>query len=128
MFIYSYVVNRVPAELISDLFPARLKVWEFMTAKVDRLKSLVDYAVDKYLGLYDDCSKGPSKCSELFLQLLAFVRSITCLNEHTPETTAILESVLENSGMKLEMTMTVLAVIMNAIYMGVQKQMAKTVE
>ena len=52
----------------------------------------------------------------------------TCPSEHTPETIGLLDKVLDNSGAGLETTMTVLAVILNAVYMGVHKQMAKTVE
>ena len=125
--VYAYVNNRVPGELITDLFPDRLKLWEFLTGDMAKLNSLIDFAVTQYLALYHECSKERSKCSELFLRWLDFVRSVTCVSEHTPETIAILK-ILDNSGAGLETTMTVLAVIMNAVYMGVQKQMSKTVE
>ena len=117
--VYAYVVNRVPDELIPDLFPERLKLWEFLTGDMARLNSLIDFAVNQILALYHECSTERSKCSELFLRWLDFVRSITCVSEHTSETTALLK-VLDNSGAGLETIMTVLAVIMNAAYMGVQ--------
>lgn len=123
-----YVVSRVPGELISDLFPDRLKLWEFLTGDPERLQHLVEFATNKHMELYHECSTERSKCSELFLQWLDFVRSITCVSEHTPETMDLLHKVLDNSGAGLETTMTVLAVILNAVYMGVHKQMAKMVE
>ena len=112
--VYAYVNNRVPGELITDLFPDRLKLWEFLTGDMAKLNSLIDFAVTQYLALYHECSKERSKCSELFLRWLDFVRSVTCVSEHTPETIAILK-ILDNSGARLETTMTVLAVIMNAV-------------
>ena len=81
---------------------------------------MIEFAVNQHLALYYECRKEHSKCSKLFLRWLDFVRNITCVSEHTPETTAILK-VLDNSDAGLE-TMTVLVVIMNAVYIGVQKQ------
>ena len=63
----------------------------------------------------------------IILRWLDFVRSVTCVSERTPETVAILE-VLDNSGAGMETSRTVLAVIMNAVYMGIRKQMSKNVE
>ena len=65
--VYAYVVNRVPGELISDLFPDRLKLWEFLTGGMARLNSLIDFTVNEHLALYHECSTERSKCSELFL-------------------------------------------------------------
>ena len=73
--VLAYVVSRVPGELISDLFPDRLNLWEFLTGSdTERLKSLVDFATNKHIALYNECSTERSKCSELFLQWLAVVR------------------------------------------------------
>ena len=106
--IYAYVVNRVPGDLISDLFPDRLKLWEFLTGEMARLNLF-----DRHQALYHACSTASSKCSELFLRWLDFVRSVTCVSEHTPE-------ILKVSGADTR------TVITNAVYM--RKQMSKTVE
>ena len=110
--VYAYVNNRAPGELITDLFPDRLMQWEFLTGDMAKLNTII-LAVTQYLALYHEWSKECSKCSELLLRWLDFVRSVTCVSEHTPETIAILK-ILDNSGARLE-TMTVLAVIMNAV-------------
>ena len=47
--VYAYVNNRVPGELITDLFPDRLKLWEFLTGDMAKLNSLIDFAVTQYL-------------------------------------------------------------------------------
>ena len=90
--VYAYVNNRVPGKLIPDLFPDRLKLWEFLTGDMAKLNSLIDFAVTQYLALYHECSKEHSKCSELFLRWLDFIRSVTCVSEHTPETIILLYS------------------------------------
>ena len=121
------VFSRVEGELFGELFPERIELWEHLKSG-DRLLNLVTFSAEKYLKLYDECSTICEKDAELFLRWLDVVRSLTCKERHTDETQTLLIRILDGCSVSNVTQQTLLAIILNAIHLGLCKQMAETVE
>jgi hypothetical protein len=127
-----FVYDRVASELAGELFPERLQLWEALKS-TSCIRTIVDAAVASYLKLYSECSKGREKYAELFLRWLDVVRSYTCEVYKTEDTKALLQYAMEKCcqlGVNASdyTKRTVIAVILNAIYQGIQQQMANKIE
>ena len=91
----------------------------------DKLKTLVDSAVSKYLILYQECSKGADKNSELYLRWLQYQRTLVCKSLRSSESVVDMEMEEDTSeGTKR----TVVTLIMSNVYAGISQQMAKEIE
>ena len=121
------MISRVEGELFGDLFPERLKLWEHLKSG-NKLPNLINFSAEKYLKLYDECSIVCDKDAELFLRWLDVMRSLTCKESQTEETRTLLIQVLDGCNVSDVTEQTLLAIILNAIYLGLCKQMAETVE
>ena len=79
------MISKVEGELFGDLFPERVKLWEHLK-RYDKVQSVINYATDRYLDLYDTCSSSTDSDAELFLRWLDVMRSFTCKECQTEET------------------------------------------
>ena len=121
--VLAYVKEKVPSQLVSHLFPERERFWKSLIA--DKLKTLVDSAVSKYLILYQECSKGADKNSELYLRWLQYQRTLVCKSLRSSESVVDMEMEEDTSeGTKR----TVVTLIMSNVYAGISQQMAKEIE
>ena len=121
------VISRTERELLGDLFPERLRLWEQLKS-TNKVQSLVNFSTDKYLKLYDTCSAVCDKDAELFLRWLDVVRSFTCKQSQTEATAVLLSQLFDGCAASDSSQQTLLAIILNAVYLGLSQQMAKTVE
>lgn len=124
----AFVNSKVPTELLEEFFPERVVFWKYLT-RDDKLERFVSFASDNYLLLYSKCSTERDKSSQLFLKWLDFVRSLTCKSSLTEETKLILQqSAVGNTTVSDKTQQTVLAIVLNAIFLGLNQQMASVVE
>lgn len=93
----------------------------------DRLEMFVNYATDRYIQLYLSCT-GCDKHADLYLKWLDITREFTCKSKQTDETATIIEEAFGNCNATLETVRTVLALLLNAVYLGLCKQMAIAAE
>lgn len=87
----------------------------------------VNYATDRYIQLYLSCT-GRDKLAELFLKLLDVTREFTCKSKQTDEAATVIEEPFGNRNTNQETMRTVLAILLNAVYLGLCKQMAIAME
>lgn len=121
------VTLRVEKELLEHLFPDRLILWEYMKS-CNRLQTLVNYSANKYLELYSKCETVADKDTELFLRWLDVMRSLTCEEKQTEETKILLNQVLDNCGVKNQTKQSLVAIVLNGVFLGISHQMATRVE
>ena len=119
--------SRVEGDLFGDLFPERVQLWEHLKSG-NKLQDLVNFSAERYLKLYDECSSVCDKDAELFLRWLDVMRSFTCKEAQTEQTQTLLIQILDGCTVSDVTKQTLLAIILNAIHLGLCKQMAETVE
>ncbi len=121
-----FVLEQVEKELSGELFPKKVELWQHIKSNPDRLQLLTNYSIEEYLKLYRTCATVAAKDSELFLQWLDVVRSLTCDENKTDKTRAILEEVCGSSFNETQQS--VVAIVLNSIHNGLRQQMAGEVE
>ena len=123
----SDVCTTVSRDLVGELFPECAQLWENLVTCPDKLGMLVNYATDRYIQLYLSCT-GRDKHAELYLKWLDVTREFTCKSKQTDETATVIEEAFGNLDATPETMRTILAILLNAVYLGVCKQMAIAVE
>ena len=121
------VYTTVSRDLVGELFPERAQLWENLVTCSDKLGVFVNYAADRYIQLYLSCT-GCDKHAKLYLKWLDVTREFTCESKQTDETATIIEEAFGNSDATPETMRTVLATLLNGVYLGFCKQMAVAVE
>ena len=121
------VFTTVPKDLVGELFPERVQLWENLVTCPDKLEMFVSYVTDRYIQMYISCT-GHDKNADLFLKWLDFTREFTCNSKQTDESATIIEEAFGNCHVNEGTMRTVLAILLNAVYLGLSKQMAIAVE
>jgi hypothetical protein len=118
----------VSKDLVGELFPERAQLWENLVTCPDKLGMFVNYATDRYIPtVYLSCT-GRDKHAELYLKWLDVTREFTCKSKQTDETATVIEEAFGNLDATPETMRTILAILLNAVYLGVYKHMAIAVE
>ena len=119
------ILKNVPTQLISPLFPEREVFWHSLLP--EKIVLLVGSAVAKFVTLYDECGKGSSKSSRLYLKWLEYERSLVCKSMRTERT--VHSVLIDNSVLASENTKrTVITLIMNTVFQSVSQKMANEIE
>lgn len=121
--VISHVMNKVPSELMSTIFPSRLEFWESIQQS-DAFKSFITKNIDHYLELYLKHSKGKDKYANLYIDWMKVMTSYTCKSQQTVATVAELGLL----ATKNEVNTTVIASVLHALQEGVQIEMSKCIE
>ena len=50
------VFTTVPKDLVGELFPEHVQLWENLVASPDKLETFISYATDRYINLYMSCT------------------------------------------------------------------------
>lgn len=112
-----YVNAKVSSELFAECFPERALLWGYI--EKNQLTEIIESTAEKYLQLYySNNARAQDKNSVLFLGWLNLLRSLT--SEFVDNETSISVSKATKR--------TLFVMVLNAIYLGLSKQMAETVE
>ena len=93
----------------------------------DKVEMFVSYVTDRYIQMYISCT-GHDKNADLFLKWLDFTREFTYKSKQTDESATIIEEAFGNCHVNEGTMRTVLTILLNAVYLGLSKQMAIAVE
>jgi hypothetical protein len=116
------VIAKVCSELFEESFPERALLWEYIKSH-NQLAKIINCSSSKYIHLYSsNAARARDKNSVLFLQWLDVVRSWTCEEKVTEETR------IDAPQFSKATKQTLLAMILNAVYLGLSHQMAETAE
>ena len=125
----SYIHKTVPGSLVSGLFPERLVLWESIRDTTE-LKSFIHSAIDTFILLFEQNSKGKDKYANLYLAWLDYIRSFTCRSKQTLATLATLVLLRGNNDLSIssDTQTTVVAGILHAVQDGILSQMGTKIE
>ena len=129
--VVSHIHTTVSSSLVPGLFPERLVFWEMIRDTVE-LKNFIHSAIDKFISLFEQNSKGKEKYANLYLAWLDYIRTFMCRSKQTLATLATMALLRGNHALGTCISSatqrTVIAGILHAVQDGIQSQMATKIE
>ena len=116
------VFTTVPKDLVGEPFP---QLWENLVASPDKLETFISYATDRYINLYMSCT-GRDILSYFSSGWMS--RENSHVNQSKQMKAQQLLRRLSETHVSQEIKRTVLAILLNAVYLGLCKQMAIALE